>query len=652
MDPRIAWYPPEQLGHAHDLWTRIWEAHIMSGVDNMHLGSEERTLDFIPIEAGFDNHIHRNDDKNQYNKSHQNPFKRKRENRASTYGLNHSCYKHLLGEDGGLTPWKIRGKKYRPGIIGLHEEILDFFKYMTPRPEEAQMRREVVERLQDVIHDLWPDAKVEIFGSFRTGLYLPTSDIDLVVFGDWDNLPLWTLHEALLVNGIADASSIKVLDKASVPIVKMTDLATEVKVDISFNMVNNNGVASAELIQDYLQKYPNLQYLVLVLKQFLLQRDLNEVFTGGISSYSLTLLTISFLQLHPRTDATDMRANLGVLLIEFFELYGRNFNYLKTGIRIKNGGAYVPKDHIVREMESGYRPSLLCIEDPLTKGNDIGRSSYGAMQVKQAFEYAYLVLSHTVAPLNSHFLRGNHSILGRIVRVTNEVVEYREWVQANFGPKDSLSTQNTVPVPVPTYASVATSRINLANSTVKHCSINNNNILHKSKCDVEPVGQVSPGDSENSDYGNSSGYKSSASSSASSSSSLASDTDEDANMESKLCHPQQKPIRASSVPVREFARSRDFNKHPHVGKSRDGSTSSVSSNRSVTYRSASVSKTYCSAAQSSGPQNSAPVVQNKTYHRQHSAPSANKVFKPSNGKRRKNSTNKKENIQISSNGYR
>lgn len=42
--------------------------------------------------------------------------------------------------------------------------------------------------------------------------------------------------------------------------------------------------------------YPTLQRLVFVLKQFLLQRDLNEVFTGGISSYSLILMTISFLQ--------------------------------------------------------------------------------------------------------------------------------------------------------------------------------------------------------------------------------------------------------------------------------------------------------------------------------------------------------------------
>ena len=41
---------------------------------------------------------------------------------------------------------------------------------------------------------------------------------------------------------------------------------------------------------------PVLQTLVVVLKQFLLLRNLNEVFTGGISSYSLILMAISFLQ--------------------------------------------------------------------------------------------------------------------------------------------------------------------------------------------------------------------------------------------------------------------------------------------------------------------------------------------------------------------
>lgn len=81
---------------------------------------------------------------------------------------------------------------------------------------------------------------------------------------------------------------------SQVPIVKLTDKASDVKVDISFNM--SNGVKSAELIKEFKQRFPVLSKLVLVLKQFLLQRDLNEVFTGGISSYSLILMTISFLQ--------------------------------------------------------------------------------------------------------------------------------------------------------------------------------------------------------------------------------------------------------------------------------------------------------------------------------------------------------------------
>lgn len=50
-----------------------------------------------------------------------------------------------------------------------------------------------------------------------------------------------------------------------------------------------------------------------------------------------------------------------------------------------------------REMIDGHRPSILSIEDPLTPGNDIGRGSYGALQVKHAFDYAYIVLTQAIA---------------------------------------------------------------------------------------------------------------------------------------------------------------------------------------------------------------------------------------------------------------
>ena len=50
--------------------------------------------------------------------------------------------------------------------------------------------------------------------------------------------------------------------------------------------------------KEYLNEYPCLKHLAMVLKQFLLQRDLNEVWTGGIGSYSLILMIVSFLQVN------------------------------------------------------------------------------------------------------------------------------------------------------------------------------------------------------------------------------------------------------------------------------------------------------------------------------------------------------------------
>lgn len=424
MDPAVAWFQEEQDGPAKRIWLNIWETELESiaaaqAQEAVNAGEKK--------ENGNEKGSGVNLDKT-FNLQRK---KQGSENRASTYNMNKN-YNRLCGKFGGC-PWRPRNFNYGRGIIGLHQEIEQFYNHMIPTPCEHALRVEVVSRIENVVLSLWPQARVEVFGSFRTGLYLPTSDIDLVVIGRFEKLPLRTLETQLAVQGIAEMSTIRVLDKASVPIVKLTDRETQVKVDISFNM--QSGVQSAELIKSYKRKYPVLAKLVLVLKQFLLQRDLNEVFTGGISSYSLILMCISFLQLHPRQNFTE-NANLGVLLLEFLELYGRKFNYMKTGISIKNGGRYIPKEELQRDMVDGHRPSLLCIEDPLTQGNDIGRSSYGALQVKQAFEYAYIVLDQAVAQVNTWLNDCNRqSILGRIIRVTDSVIEYRRWVKANFEDK-------------------------------------------------------------------------------------------------------------------------------------------------------------------------------------------------------------------------
>ena len=333
------------------------------------------------------------------------------------------------------TPWLTKDYSWDPP--GLHQEINDFYQYIKPRPSEERMRNDVVSRVTAIIHSLWPLARVETFGSFLTGLYLPTSDIDLAVFGQWECSfpPLFSLEEAFESQDIAIDGTLLVLDNASVPVIKFIDKATEIRVDISFN--HESEFKGADVILHYIRTYPFLPKLVMVVKQFLTQRNLHEVFYGGISSYSVVLLIVSFLQRHPRQSATDFSANLGVLLVEFFELYGRQFNYLKVGIVLENGGSYVNKEEIPSQ-------DFLFIRDPAdpSRGmadprSNAGRGCFGMWQIKQSFEHAFLKLNSGLLSRDNPVPRTG-SLLGSIVKISKEVDVYRQWVDSQIQTTPSL----------------------------------------------------------------------------------------------------------------------------------------------------------------------------------------------------------------------
>jgi non-canonical poly(A) RNA polymerase PAPD5/7 len=88
---------------------------------------------------------------------------------------------------------------------------------------------------------------VDCFGSFKTETYLPTSDIDLVVMGKLNALPFHQLQRKFIELGICLPTEIRVLDRASVPIIKLTDHSTQVRINISFNLPNV--LKSVELIK-------------------------------------------------------------------------------------------------------------------------------------------------------------------------------------------------------------------------------------------------------------------------------------------------------------------------------------------------------------------------------------------------------------------
>lgn len=58
-------------------------------------------------------------------------------------------------------------------------------------------------------------------------------------------------------------------------------------------------MAAAKIVNQYLDVLPGARQLILVVKAFLSQRSMNEVYTGGLGSYSVICLVISFLQVCP-----------------------------------------------------------------------------------------------------------------------------------------------------------------------------------------------------------------------------------------------------------------------------------------------------------------------------------------------------------------
>lgn len=146
-------------------------------------------------------------------------------------------------------------------------------------------------------------------------------------------------------------------------------------------------------------------------------------------------MCISLLQLHQKHKVNE-NANLGVLLVEFFDLYGRKFDYNGTCISILNDGQYFPKRNLPSFKSVDKKPmDLLCIEDPLKSGINVRSSPYGISKVKNIFEFAYnklrTVMSSTDENASAKKCK-QQCILNSVVHITDDIIINRNFFRDNF----------------------------------------------------------------------------------------------------------------------------------------------------------------------------------------------------------------------------
>ncbi|KAL3445712.1 hypothetical protein BJX65DRAFT_296794 [Aspergillus insuetus] len=307
----------------------------------------------------------------------------------------------------------------------LHNEIISFYHWVKPLSYEQLVREDLVARLQAAFQNRYYGVQLRSFGSFASGLYLPTADMDLVLlstsfiragvktFGERKG-QIYAFAAFLRNLNIAVPGSIETIAHARVPILKFVDKLTGLKVDLSFD--NDSGLIANNTFQQWKSEYPAMPVVVAVIKQFLLLRGLNEVPTGGLGGFSITCLVTSLLQHMPYSNMTP---NLGSVLMEFFHFYGYLFDYESVGVRLNPPG-YFNK----RVYNKDNNKPRLCIEDPNNPDNDISGGTREVPLIFKSFAEAYRLLQERMVSMADSDLAAGESILCAIIAANYD--EYRE----------------------------------------------------------------------------------------------------------------------------------------------------------------------------------------------------------------------------------
>ncbi|RMJ28234.1 Topoisomerase family protein TRF4 [Aspergillus sp. HF37] len=329
------------------------------------------------------------------------------------------------------TPWlSLMEPTLHFGTSRLQNEILAFYHWARPQPYEHIVREDLVSRLQSAFQNRYYGVQLRPFGSFASGIYLPTADLDLVLlstnfmrtgrktFGERKG-QIYAFAAFLRSLDIAVPNSIETIAHARVPILKFVDKLSGLRVDLSFD--NDSGLIANNTFQRWKSEFPAMPVVVSVVKQFLLLRGLNEVPTGGLGGFSITCLVMSLLQHLPHG---CMERNMAGVLIDFFDFYGNVFDVENVGIRMSPPGYFNKRVYKSYKDNNNVR---LSIEDPNNPDNDISGGTREIELILRSFSDAHQLLRERMSALDRPRSTADSSILGPIIAANYDEYTQQRW---------------------------------------------------------------------------------------------------------------------------------------------------------------------------------------------------------------------------------
>ncbi|KAF7297391.1 Non-canonical poly(A) RNA polymerase PAPD5 [Mycena indigotica] len=278
----------------------------------------------------------------------------------------------------------------------MHCEIATFVDYVQQTAQERIARDNLLAVLQRTLRSRLPDGEIKVHGSAVTGLSLPGADLDLVMVTKEEISATEKKRAFYLITSMLKSARISddvfFQARARVPIVKFKTLPEYGSVNVDLGINNTDGVRAVEIVNGYMSTMPALRPLVMVVKAFLAQRGLNNPATGGLGSYAVICMCISFLQLNPSHRPQDyldkplVTESLGALLADFLFYYGLHFPYTTSYISVTLGKVMLKQS---ADWTASKNPDALVIQCLVNPTNDVGRPTRHIETVKKAFKEAY-----------------------------------------------------------------------------------------------------------------------------------------------------------------------------------------------------------------------------------------------------------------------
>uniref|UniRef100_T1JEY6 Uncharacterized protein n=1 Tax=Strigamia maritima TaxID=126957 RepID=T1JEY6_STRMM len=296
-------------------------------------------------------------------------------------------------------------------------------------------------RLRDAIstalRGIYSDCHLFVVGSSENGFGSKTSDMDMCLLIRpnelWNEVDQRVEAPAHLRNVYRVLKKCEFIQKlelitAKVPILKFRDRISGVEVDLNVN--NTVGIRNTHLLRCYSKVDPRVSPLVGIVKIWAHVQDINNAKLMTISSYSLTLMVIHYLQcgvspailpslqkLHPykfssRVEIQNIDINdpvpvylsknemsLGELMIGFLDYFTNRYDFRTDAMSIRTGSK-VPKFVVQNQRSMKNNPGqwkCLCIEEPFELTNT-ARSVYDDgvfSRVKSVFQCSWRRLRET-----------------------------------------------------------------------------------------------------------------------------------------------------------------------------------------------------------------------------------------------------------------